>query len=157
MVMKIHMKDIVEHSKAVIVRGISGSGKSTFSNAMAKWIQSQGYSSCHFEADQFFYNEDGDYLFDPSLLQAAHEVCFKNFQESFNDGGHVVIVSNTFTKFWEMDRYLKHADGEIIVFRMTNEFENIHNVPDEVLRNQKARFQNFRGEILVGPEYEFVW
>jgi adenylate kinase family enzyme len=52
-----------------LVRGIPGSGKSTF----AKHIWNE-YAIC--EADKFFHNkETGEYNFDPSRLKEAHEWC----------------------------------------------------------------------------------
>ena len=49
-----------------IVRGIPGSGKSTF----AKTLGGQ-----HFEADMYFIDESGNYKFDITEIKLAHEWC----------------------------------------------------------------------------------
>ncbi len=49
-----------------IVRGIPGSGKSTF----AKTLGGQ-----HYEADMFFIDENGVYNFDFTKIKDAHQWC----------------------------------------------------------------------------------
>ena len=49
-----------------LVRGLPGSGKSTFAN----WIWNE-YAVC--EADKFFYDKEGNYNFDAIKLREAHE------------------------------------------------------------------------------------
>jgi len=81
-----------------LVRGIPGSGKSTF----AKHIWNE-YAIC--EADKFFHNkETGEYNFDASRLKEAHEWCRNEVETKMKD--HQVnpqyypeiVVSNTFTQ-----------------------------------------------------------
>ena len=50
-----------------IVRGLPGSGKSTFAKSIAKPYQV-------FEADQYFM-KNGKYKFDPTKLKEAHNDC----------------------------------------------------------------------------------
>ena len=49
-----------------IVRGIPGSGKSTF----AKTLGGQ-----HYEADMYFIDEEGNYKFDGTKIKDAHKWC----------------------------------------------------------------------------------
>ena len=54
-------------SKLIIVRGAMGSGKTTFANKLTRNLIKFGYSPtdiCHFEADQYFEDENGNYNFD---------------------------------------------------------------------------------------------
>jgi adenylate kinase family enzyme len=50
----------------IIVRGIPGSGKSTFASSLG---------IPHYEADQYFIGADGVYRFDFSKLGEAHRQC----------------------------------------------------------------------------------
>jgi len=86
-----------------IVRGIPGSGKSTF----AKRLVGEDFLVC--EADKYFINqENGKYEFDISKIKDAHKWC-QNIVENYmrdsmiNDQYYPEIaVSNTFTQEWEM-------------------------------------------------------
>ena len=58
-------------NKLYIVRGLPGAGKSTF----AKKLLQEGKVQQHLEADEFMTNENGDYKFDPTILQKCHQQC----------------------------------------------------------------------------------
>jgi predicted kinase len=128
-----------------IVRGLPGSGKSTFSNFI--W---NDYAIC--EADKFFYDSEGHYLFEPSKLKQAHEWCREEVEkrmiENRNNPQHYpeIVVSNTFTQEWEMQAYLdlaKKYDYRVFSIRVENRHgnTNIHGVPDDTLKKMKDRFQ----------------
>jgi predicted kinase len=128
-------------TKLYIVRGIPGSGKSTFA-------QSLGVP--HFEADMFFIR-NGEYKFDRDLLGGAHSWCYQNVKAKMVQGIDVV-VSNTFTRISEFSHYIRQAEKlgvEVIVYRMTGEYQNIHNVPKGIIQVMKDRFEDYDGEILV--------
>ncbi len=119
----------------ILVRGISGSGKSTF----AKLICNQ-----HVEADMFF-ELNGKYKFDPSKLKQAHEWC-KNKAEGWMKNGYNVVVSNTFSQEWEMQPYFELAKKygymvHTLIKENRHEGKNIHNVPEEKLEQMKNRFE----------------
>ena len=119
----------------ILVRGISGSGKSTF----AKLICNQ-----HVEADMFF-ELNGKYKFDPSKLKQAHEWC-KNKAEGWMKDGYNVVVSNTFSQEWEMQPYFELAKKygymvHTLIKENRHEGKNIHNVPEEKLEQMKNRFE----------------
>ena len=88
-----------------LVRGIPGSGKSTFAKSLG---------GTHFEADQFFM-VDGKYKFDGSKLKEAHNWCqnivntamILNLTAGLNKR---IVVSNTFTQEWEMKPYFEMAE-----------------------------------------------
>lgn len=60
--------------KVKIISGISGAGKSSL------WKEQpwSSFTSVH-SADDFFYDQDGKYNFDPSKLGQAHGACLRSF------------------------------------------------------------------------------
>ena len=86
-----------------IVRGLPGSGKSTFARSIAKSYQV-------FEADQYFI-KGGKYNFDPSKLKDAHNDCKQRVARRMRENlfnsifFSNIVVSNTFTQDWEMKYY----------------------------------------------------
>lgn len=128
-------------SKLIIVRGLPGSGKSTVA---------KGFPYFHVEADMFFM-KDGSYQFDPTKISNAHRWCSDMVIGAMNKGMDVV-VSNTFTQKWEMERYLKEATDrsyEVTIFRCTGSYGNTHNLPVEAMERMSARFENIEGEVLI--------
>jgi predicted kinase len=120
----------------VLVRGISGSGKSTIANTIAT---AAGFE--HFEADMFFI-VDGVYKWDAELLGSAHEWCFNKTKQALVLGKSVV-VANTFCTVKEVSKYTqltKSLDVEINIINCSGNHKNIHDVPANVLEKQKARF-----------------
>lgn len=77
-------------NKLYIVRGLPGSGKSTY-------VLKNLHNVLHFEADKFYINDQHEYNFDSNLISVAHEWCFSNVVKALRDG-HNVAVSNTFIK-----------------------------------------------------------
>lgn len=127
-------------AKLIIVRGLPGSGKSTY----AETILEDNPSAVHYEADQFFTKWPVGYSYDIRLISAAHEWCYSNVVRSLWQGSDVV-VSNTFTKPWEMERYMgipTIVDGVTVsVVEMRTQYENIHGVPVEKLKQMAARWE----------------
>lgn len=129
-----------------IVRGVPGSGKSTF----AKELVGESFLVC--EADKYFIDKDGNYNFDATKLRAAHQWC-KDQVETYmkdsqlNDQFYTKIaVSNTFTREWEMQAYVDlAAKYGYRVFSVIVENRhggvNVHSVPDDVLEAMKERFE----------------
>ena len=116
----------------VLIRGLPGSGKST----MAK-RDFPGHR--HIETDMYFINYIGDYHFDRDLLGVAHNWCFKQVSDQLHDGFDVV-VSNTFTQRWEMQRYLDLPFPHRII-TATGDWPNIHNVPQDAIERMRARWE----------------
>lgn len=131
-----------------IIRGIPGSGKSTYAMKLKDAIKDD--SVVHYEADMYF-SKDGEYKFDPTKLKDAHGWCIEKAKEDLRQG-KTVIVSNTFTRKWEMEPYLeavKEMDLPLAVIRMENRFKNIHGVPEEAVKAMEDRFEDCEGEVVV--------
>jgi predicted kinase len=128
----------------ILVRGLPGSGKSTFANFI--WNK---YAIC--EADKFFYDKEGNYNFDANKLKQAHEWCRNEVEIRMKDNMFnpqfypEIVVSNTFTQEWEMKEYYELAKKYgYRVFRIIIENvhcgKSIHSVPNEKIEQMKKRF-----------------
>ena len=129
--------------KLILVRGISGSGKTTY----AKKLMKEDPSLDHFEADMFFYKFEV-YCFDPSLLPEAHTWCKNKTQEALSNGKSV-IVSNTFTQKWELEPYIKLGEkygAQIVILKTTGNYKNIHGVPEVTIQRMQSRWEDVDGE-----------
>lgn len=136
-------------AKMVLIRGVPGSGKSTAALSAKAELESVGEKVKHFEADMFFTDEDGNYSFDTSKIRDAHQWCQNETRKALSEG-YNVIVSNTFTRVWEIQPYLDMIPrGDILVVRLLSRFKNIHKVPDEIVDKMADRMENVDGEILV--------
>ena len=129
-----------------LVRGLPGSGKSTF----AKHIWND-YAIC--EADQYFIDkETSEYKFDASKLREAHEWCRNQVETRMIDHQAnpqyypEIVVSNTFTQEWEMQAYLELAKKygyrvTTLIVENRHGNSNIHGVPDDKLEIMRNRFE----------------
>lgn len=121
----------------ILIRGLPGSGKSTLAKQLKDFV--------HVEADMFFRLLDGTYRFMPEKLKDAHDWCLKRATEAI-EVGHDVVVSNTFTRYWEMEPYLELAERFDIypqVLECHQTFQNIHGVPEEAIVKMRARWEAF--------------
>jgi predicted kinase len=120
-----------------IIRGIPGSGKSTFAKNLA---------TVHFEADMFFMDENGVYNFDASRLSEAHSWCRNAVKDAMKDGVDKIAVSNTFTRKWEMEPYILMAEEFgyrvfSVIVENRHGGENLHSVPEEKIEEMRNRFE----------------
>ena len=76
----------------VVMRGISGSGKSTFARELDLCVRRRGLTCAIVSADRFFEGSHGGYFFDRVRLSEAHQQCRDNFVAAATD---VVVVDNT--------------------------------------------------------------
>ncbi len=114
----------------VLIRGLPGSGKSTLAKAM------EGYG--HFEADMYF-EVDGKYVYDPAKVSMAHDWCVASAKAALKRG-ESVVVSNTFAKRWELQRYVDLGHPFRIV-EAKGRWSNIHGVPEEKIAMMRARWE----------------
>ncbi len=84
--------------KVIILRGISGSGKTT-------WIAKNTPEAFVVSADHFFLDENNEYRYDATKLQEAHESCYRAFIEALTDKRPLIAVDNTNVALWEITPY----------------------------------------------------
>jgi predicted kinase len=130
-----------------IVRGIPGSGKSTF----AKRLVGEDFLVC--EADKYFIDkETGEYNFDSTKIKDAHKFCQDTVETYMKDSlvndqfYREIAVSNTFTQEWEMRPYFELAKNYgykvfSVVVENRHGGTNQHGVPEEVLTKMCERFE----------------
>ena len=132
-------------STLIILRGLPGSGKSSFANFI--WE-----SSTIFEADKYFYDSDGNYIFDVLKLPQAHRWCQDSVETAMLDnissnGKYYpeIVVSNTSTTEKELEPYYELAkkyNYSVVSLIVENRHGNksIHNVPDGNVNKMRNRF-----------------
>jgi len=127
--------------KVTFVRGLPGSGKSTFAKSL---------NIFHIENDMYFYR-NGIYTYNQLGDSVAKYWCKKTFENACLCGIECV-VSNTFTQKCELEPYINTAEGlgyTIEIICMKGKYGNIHNVPKEILEQMENRFEQIDGEIFI--------
>lgn len=138
-------------NQVVIMRGVSGSGKSTY----AKKHFPTGYRC---SADDFFTDVVGEgkaYVFDAKRLGEAHRWCMSKFIRAVTHldklgRNPLVVVDNTNLALWEFMGYYQVATAmgyEVTVIRMDTPAEvagkrNLHGVPVGKVVDMQRRFQH---------------
>lgn len=142
----------------LIVRGLPGSGKSTFAKSIldnsddcalvTKSFNNTVYTH-HYEADMFFEN-NGVYNFNKNYISNAHDWCYSNVVKSLLDGNNT-IVSNTFVKLWELKKYLDLLNTlpeiSLTVVELQTQFKGIHDVPADTIKKMKTNWEEIPEEI----------
>jgi|TARA_R100001530_G_scaffold103105_1_gene71748 tRNA uridine 5-carbamoylmethylation protein Kti12 len=135
--------------KIILVRGVPGSGKTLFSNQIAQMIDKDYYNVLSIAADDFFYDEEGNYNYDKSKLPAAHEYCQMMVDTHLKGSSFhpsIIFVHNTFTMEWEMDPYFMIAkENNCIIYTVVVEnrhkSDSTHNVPTQIINSMRNRFE----------------
>lgn len=142
-----------------IVRGVPGSGKSTYAaEGVAYWSRA-GFSSAHFEADMWM-NKDGEYRFDGTRLAECHKYCQQAVCMAMSGGIERIYVANTFVKKWEADVYMTLAKlwgYRVEVCRMTGSFDNVHGVPRDRIDIMTSNMEVYPDELYITPFPEEVF
>ena len=122
-----------------LIRGLPGSGKSTFAWQLFKNRLVQRM----YEADDYF-TEAGVYQFDPTKLEDAHHQCQRNTWLALYEGMSVA-VSNTSCAEWEVETYAiiareTEANFVSIIVENRHDGKNIHGCPDVKVEQMKRKF-----------------
>jgi predicted kinase len=127
-----------------LLRGLPGAGKSTLANQIG---------GTHFEADMYFINENGEYIFNGADIKKAHQWCQSQVELAMIQN-HItygldssdIVVSNTFTQGWEMEPYYKLAETYgyrvfSLIVENRHGGENIHGAPENKIEEMRVRFE----------------
>jgi hypothetical protein len=131
---------MIEHIASydcVILRGLPGSGKSTFAKRLV-----ERYDFVQFEADDHFY-VDGEYCFDPMRVADAHALVVRDALAHLQ-AGRRVVVANTHVRLWEMAGIVGAAtlsQRSYCFVDFTGRYSNIHAVPEDVISAMNARYE----------------
>lgn len=105
--------------RMLIMRGLPASGKTHTALSIANYADDH-CQVVRVSADEFFYNEDGEYHFDPSKLPQAHGECFRKAiswavgSTVLPTRSRVIIVDNTNISAWEIAPYMALAQAYAI-------------------------------------------
>jgi predicted kinase len=142
--------------KMIVMRGVSGSGKSTRAKELVQEFMDTNpeEQAIVCSADAFFVNRDsGDYEFDSKKLPSAHSYCRTRAETAMELGVELVVIDNTNTRKWEYEGYVKLAEqfgyeAEVEMVGQLDESNlkvyanrNKHGVDLEVVRAQAKRFE----------------
>lgn len=124
-----------------ILRGVPGCGKTTLAKTLCELPDTIAIA-----ADDYHYDEDGNYNFKFENLKAAHQWCQKSVEDLMSHGFDVV-VHNTNTTDKEIRPYLELAEGydyRVVSLVVENRHGNsdVHGVPEEVKGKQEQRIKN---------------
>lgn len=131
----------------LLCRGVSGSGKSSLAMNLADVFYLAGMSVEICEADQFFFNKKGEYVFDPRRLTDAHNFCRDKCLKFLESGVDLVVVSNTSVHNRDVSIFQSYAERfgyrfiSLIVENRSNT-KDVHNVPKETIIKQDKTLRN---------------
>jgi predicted kinase len=122
--------------RLILMRGVSGSGKSTVAEKLQKELGGVIYST-----DDFFIQDDGRYLFDGSKLQENHQKNKDRTEKAMIEGISPIIIDNTNRAAWEMKDYaiLAQKYGYSIEIRQPGDSDFPEVDFDEIMRRQEQR------------------
>jgi predicted kinase len=123
-----------------LIRGLPGSGKSTFASMIARTLDCD-----HWEHDQYLYTDEGEYVWTEKRMAYAYRQCLRD-TEATMQRGEPVVVSNVFPTAKSLKKYRKLAEQygyqvTYVVVENRRGGQNIHNVPEEALKGMREAFQ----------------
>lgn len=124
-----------------IIRGCSGSGKSTFAETLCK-----AFNGCRVEADDFMY-ENGEYVWKAEKLASAHRYVYDFVKKRMQCGIGPIIISDTNVKSRDLQIYLDMAElfhYKVVSLVVENRHGNtsVHDVSEKTLSRQEAALRN---------------
>ena len=128
----------------IILRGVSGSGKTTFASMLAR----HNSGAVVVTADDYFTDSWGLYKFDASKLGAAHSQCYNRFNDAlYNPSVNTIIVANTNTSPRDFKNYVDAAETygatvTYVVLENRHGNTDVHGCPDAVKERQRNNLKN---------------
>jgi len=141
----------------VLICGVPGSGKSTLAMKVKSRLEKMGSNLVvHRETDEYFVNAvTKEYHFDPSMLGEYHRLCQKAVAIDLLEGRDC-ILTNTNLRQWERKPYLdavRDAGAWLTIIHLTSQYGNVHNVPEEKVREMADRWEPFTTDELEGIDH----
>lgn len=138
----------------IIMRGISGSGKSTMVEKLSKDRKYKDVFIC--SADHYFMR-DGQYKFNPDEIVDAHNYCMLRFLTELPKGHDAIFVDNTNIQMWNFMGYIQIAQAlgftvEIVeVKRDIGECvrQNTHRVPEVAINAMNKLWEESPSWVMV--------
>lgn len=130
----------------ILVRGASGSGKSTVAMLF------ENRETYLISTDDMFVSQ-GFYRFDASKLGEYHQATIDKVKqqmlhtetaEQFEPFKTTIVVHNTFTEAWEMKPYIDLAEEfdwtvHTMIVENRHKSESVHKVPSQTIEQQKEK------------------
>lgn len=150
--------------EVVIVRGVPGTGKSTYAQSLRYALNGEVIEPIIVSADDYFQKQ-GFYQFDVSRLAMAHNECKQNFLAAIQSRHPFIVVDNGNASRWEYAPYIELAEREnyfvrIVEFACFSSEEvdachrrNVHNVPPHAMANMLRRWQPDERAEIVRPVF----
>lgn len=124
----------------VILRGLPGSGKSTFAHLLTT-----GRNSVIIENDQHMY-EDGVYIWKPSKMKGAIKETNEKLYRALKEGVELIVIANVNVRLADFNRYMEM--GKEHGYKITSlvcenraNTKSKHGVDEETLCSMEENFQ----------------
>lgn len=131
--------DITAAQQLIVLRGVPGSGKTTFARTLAAAL---GRDALVIAADDWFDMNRGG-IFDASRLSDAHAWCRSETEKALS-AGRSVVVHNTCTTERELTPYVELAETHgarltVLVVENRHGGRSVHGVPEATVEKMRAR------------------
>ena len=153
----------------VIMRGPSGSGKTTLAKHIQSVMKESHNRPGRLSADFYFYNDDGEYVFNVDDLHEAHSWCRREAQKAVERQEPCVIIDNTNMRREELAPYVRMAwlNGYVVRFVSTSWVDseedaerlvvlNNHGVSKDVILRQMRNWMDIDESFPVTEMVEII-